>query len=129
VLKPTIEGELGYMQLPSGTRNAKSVLSGTEAWSGEKLKIIKTVSDYINDLKDQGLGFDENLSWTGIGITPDLDIFIAPPNKITKLNKTQETQKKSELVEVLSRLLENDEVNREAVKKFENSISESSAED
>ena len=74
------DGETGHLHLPPGTRNAYSVLSGLEAWSGEKRAVVERVGQYLRDIHARFGVYDTDFSWNQVGITPDQDIFVAPPN-------------------------------------------------
>lgn len=81
----------GELHIPEGTRNASSVLSGVEAWEGEKKSIVSAVSAYIKYLRRFN-HFDRHLSWSTVGRTPQNQIFIVPPYELSTLNTESEIE-------------------------------------
>lgn len=116
------EKGVGTLFIPKSTRNAKSVLSGKEAWEGEKRTIVNAVANYINVVEEGQGGYDVNLGWNSVGVTPEQKIFIAPPNPIMKIEEAEKQTLKQEMVVVLGRLLENDEANLVLADEFSRAI-------
>jgi|GEM_PF-2745416 len=120
----TIEGETGHLYLPTGTRNAHSILSGTEAWSGEKRAVVERVGQYLRDIHARFGVYDTDFSWKQVGITPDQDIFIAPPNTpVATVSRPAEPAQPRQawqemVVEELGILLQGDGVNAGLVESF-----------
>jgi hypothetical protein len=114
--------DTGNLVLPVGTRNAKSVLSGMEAWEGQKAEVIDRGIDYLRDIKQQLGQVDFSFHWAAIGVTPDYHIFIAPPNlEATELSKRPEEWRRN-LVKELGLLLQNDKKNKHLAESFQTVI-------
>jgi hypothetical protein len=110
--------EKGYLQLPVSTRNARSVLSGAEAWSDEKNSIIERATDYLNEIYNRYGMHDTGFTWGRVGVTPMHDIFIAPPNTPHQASEERVSAWKQTLIGELDLILRNDEVNHVAVDLF-----------
>lgn len=108
----------GYMFLPAGTRNARSVLSGKEAWEGEKKAVISAGSLYLQELKDRHQLVDYSFGWASMGITPQHKIFVAPPLLKEVPSAPEQESWKSHLVEELDLLLQGDDRNRQLALDF-----------
>jgi hypothetical protein len=118
------ESNTGNMYIPEGTRNAKSVLAGKEAWDGEKRTVVEAVAKYISNVKQQKNAFDVGLAWNTVGITPNRNIFVAPPNYFIELDPGELEKRYQELTTALDLLLQNDEKNRELPQNFKSNITE-----
>ncbi|HET9098446.1 MAG TPA: hypothetical protein VFN51_02400 [Candidatus Saccharimonadales bacterium] len=115
------EGE-GSLEIPTGTRNGRSVLSGVEAWRGEKSSLVKTVTDYIKILHDRYEAYDTKLSWGQVGVTPMHEVFVAPPNSPHTSNNEKVAAWKRTMASELAIILRNDEENKDLPVNFENEI-------
>jgi hypothetical protein len=76
----------GYacLEIPEGTRSAQSVLSGLEAWTGEKLRVINFISDYRKAVESVTNGkVDVSVSLTTTAKTKSGEFFITPPHNLT----------------------------------------------
>lgn len=114
----TEEGE-GYLFLPEGTRNARSILSGMEAYKGEKAAVIRAAAEYLKKAKRLFGEDDTQFSWTSLAITPEHRTFIAPPHMLKPQVSADEVgQWKGNLLEELSLMLQNDELNHTLVADF-----------
>lgn len=111
--------EIGHILVPTGTRNARSVLSGEEAWEGEKATVMSAAIQYQNDIHEVFGTYDTDFSWSAMGITPDQKIFVAPPNLINPETSNGDVRVwQAGLTQELDILLRGDEQNRELVKSF-----------
>ena len=70
--------------VPHGTRSAASVLSGVEAWRGEKEAVFLRAAGYVRDtLRDTALrGVDGNLSFYTMAVTRDQQVVFTPPHNL-----------------------------------------------
>lgn len=112
----------GIISIPEATRNGKSILSGVEAWEGEKRTVVDAVADYIDRVEAEIGGYDANLGWDSVGITPERNIFFTPPNIILRADDPKVNQAKSQLVGILGTLLEGDEANKSLSESFEQRV-------
>ncbi len=84
------------LQLPLGTRNGASVLSGMEAWRGEKQDVLEHVVDYVKKSFTKLAAIDGNVSLYTTAITKEGDTFFTPPHRPVR--------DKSDILDVCSRL-------------------------
>ncbi len=117
------EGGIGRLQLPPGTRSAYSVLSGLEAWSGEKKAVVERVSRYMGDIHARFGIYDTGFSWNQVGVTPDQHIFVAPPNTPVAVVQERQTAEWQDMaVDELGILLQSDTANIGLVELFTQSL-------
>lgn len=128
VLDYVIDEDEGHLLLPVDTRNARSVLSGMEAWKGEKAAVVNTVIEYFNNLRNELGEEDAGFSWVSVGITPDQHIFIAPPN-LAPSNPFNTVDWKEQASIELSLLLQNDTENKHLIRQFAKSLKEKKQDD
>lgn len=113
------EDKKGYIFVPAGTRNARSVLSGMEAYEGEKTDIVSAAVDYLRDVKSAFGHEDTGFSWTSVGITPRHNIFIAPPFlPVSSVYGDDIMRWKFDIAEELRILLQNDSANAQLIENF-----------
>jgi hypothetical protein len=79
----TGEDGIDFIELPAGTRNATSVLSGMEAWEGEKAEILEFVANYEREVLKEFNKFDLSVGFDTVGVTKERKMFIAPPNDLS----------------------------------------------
>lgn len=81
-----------YLFLPSGSRNAESLLSGIEAYPGEKIAVVKYVFDYMKSLVNAGL-FDPGLGLKNVGVVrqKNTDYFTIPSEYLTSLRDLEDS--------------------------------------
>lgn len=113
------ESNAGALYIPEGTRNAESVLAGTEAWKNEKRELVDFVLKYFSDISKvyTADSHDVNLTWSSVGVTPSHDFFIAPPNEIL-MNDSSSKTTSDRLTERLALLLSGDKKNKHLASKF-----------
>jgi hypothetical protein len=116
------DGSTGHLLLPDGTRNAPSVLSGMEAWSGEKRAVVERAGQYMTDIYARFGFYDTGFAWNQVGVTPDQDIFIAPPNTPSAVPEDQAQAWQRTVMGGLELLLQNDTPNRGLVDLFTQSL-------
>lgn len=108
-----------HILVPRGTRTAESVLSGTEAWAGEKASVVKRATDYLNKVWDTYGHEDTGFTWQTVAVTPDHEVFIAPPNlRHPSGDMWPEPDWREETVESLRTLLEHDADNLQLVDRL-----------
>jgi hypothetical protein len=74
--------DISYIEVPEGTRSAASVLSGMEAWSGEKSGVVSFLSQFVVASAGELQGIDGNASLDTIAVTKDQKMFVSPPHKL-----------------------------------------------
>lgn len=78
---PHIIGEdVCTLEVPTGTRSGVSVLSGMEAWRGEKENVLDRVVAYAADSLRELSMIDGNLSLYTTAVTKKQHIFFTPPH-------------------------------------------------
>ena len=87
----SIDDEFGYLKIPKGTRSATSVLSGLEAWSGEKREIIDYVVHYQQTVAEAFGGIDTTVEFDKVAVTKDRKMFVVPPHHVADALGDQET--------------------------------------
>ncbi len=120
-LEHKFDDKSGYILLPAGTRNARSALSGMEAWADEKSAIVSAAAGYLERVKDETGRTDYSFKWSSVGVTPEHEVFIAPPNLVAPTTAEKGVWK-GEVVEELTLLLQNDERNRGLADEFAEKI-------
>jgi hypothetical protein len=74
---------LEVLRIPADTRPASSILSGVEAWEGEKSELLDWAASYVKNVGRIFPGsLDVGLSLSGIARSKDGSVFIVPPHKI-----------------------------------------------
>lgn len=68
------------LEIPTGTRSGASVLSGMEAWRGEKENVLDSVVAYAADSLHGLSMIDGNLSLYTTAVTKNQHIFFTPPH-------------------------------------------------
>lgn len=118
-MKHQITGKDGYLAVPKATRNARSLLSGTEAYNGEKRAIVDSAATYLKKAREEFGAEDTGFSWASVGVTPDHSVFIAPPNMGPDTEYADDVVRwRFDTVEELRILLQNDQANQDLVKNF-----------
>lgn len=113
----------GYLFLPEGTRNASSVLSGLEAYEGEKAEIVDAGIKYLKEAKKLYGGDDIQFSWKALAITPEQEIFVAPPHSPTINSNDLLVQNwRQSLEDELALLLEGDVANQQLIFNFHEAL-------
>lgn len=83
-LPNTVDEEgFGYIEIPAGTRSASSVLSGLEAWEGEKASILDFLVKYQTTLRRQFGVLDSSVTLETVAIAKDRFMFVTPPHAAT----------------------------------------------
>lgn len=76
-------GGFTYLDVPNGTRAARSILGGVEAWQGEKADIIQFIEDYEGDIYNRFNAVDASVSLDTVARTKDRKgFFITPPHHL-----------------------------------------------
>lgn len=107
----TYENGMGKLYLPEGTRNAASFFSGREALRGERAAIVRFAIQYQRAFKEVTGHIDQRFRWDNIGVTPDHELFVVPPNSVPAHQALSGREWLDETTEELESLLEEDMVN------------------
>jgi hypothetical protein len=75
-----LDARKGCLRVPKGTRNARSLLSGLEAYTGEKAAVVRAARDYFRRVATSFRAVDVHFGWASMAVTPDNDLFVAPPH-------------------------------------------------
>lgn len=76
--------EMGCLEIPAGTRSASSVLSGMEAWEGEKAEVLSFVAEYEKHVSEKFGGVDVGVNLDTVAVTKDRKFFIVPPHIVSR---------------------------------------------
>lgn len=83
----TDEEGLGYLEIPAGARTASSVLSGLEAWEGEKAHVLNFISDYQQRVHRFLSVYDTGVILDSVAVSPEQYMFVAPPHHVTNIRE------------------------------------------
>lgn len=113
-----IEDGVAYLNIPEGTRSARSILGGLEAWPGEKRHIIDFMADYKKKVQSEFELYDATLSLKTIARTKDGRFFVTPPHDLI-LDTVRVEDHKTVLAQELDQVLLRDENHDELVAYFD----------
>ncbi len=114
----------GYLSIPKGTRPARSVLGGMQAWSGEKIELLSFIRQYVKSTKETFEGVDVSLSLDTVARTKNNDFFVVPPHDLAKEPEEMHDWLRG-LIEDLEAVLANDERREILVAEFNKALLES----
>jgi hypothetical protein len=79
------EQDRSYLLVPEGTRNASSVLGGTEAYSGEKRDLLAFITDYTAQMLHRFGAVDISVNLNKLAVTrgEDRRCFIVPAHDLS----------------------------------------------
>lgn len=82
------ERGIAYIEVPEGTRSAASVLSGLEAWDGEKSDVLKFIADYHRKVRTEFGATDMSVGLGSVAVTKEgtqeeRQMFIVPPHHLS----------------------------------------------
>jgi hypothetical protein len=110
-----------YLAVPTGTRGARSILAGMQAWAGEKDEIIDFIGDYVQAVNEDGETFDTSISLDTVARTKDGEFFILPPHK--KVHDEELAAGWAQALKTdIEAVLISDEQQSEVVEKFETTV-------
>lgn len=113
---------VGYLRVPEATRNARSILSGTEAYTGEKARVVEAACTYLKSIKRELDSADMGFSWKSVGVTPEEGtVFVAPPHTLVREAEVPK-QWAEEIVSELRLLLTDDNRNQILIGMLEEAI-------
>lgn len=59
---------IGRIELPANLRSGSSVLSGVEAWEGEKDGLLSTITGFVKSVHDKHKAIDTNLTLDSVAV-------------------------------------------------------------
>jgi hypothetical protein len=109
----------GYILFPDGTRNARSILSGMEAYEGEKAAVVEAASGYLQRAKAVLGEEDTSFSWGSVAVTVEHKIYVAPPHGSVANPAAEEIERwKAATIGELDLLLQGEEHDQALVATF-----------
>lgn len=78
-----IEGKW-FVEVPNGTRPARGILGGVQAWDGEKAEVIQFIVDYTKMVYEQFGAVDTSVSLDTTARSNDGRFFITPPHNLVR---------------------------------------------
>lgn len=76
--------EVASLEIPQGARSAGSVLSGLEAWPGEKAKILGSIATYQEHVMNEFGAFDTSVTLDSVAVTKeDHSVVVLPPHDLS----------------------------------------------
>ncbi len=76
-------GDFSRLEVPEGTRSARSILSGLEAWGGEKAEALNFLGRYTQVVQQVSGGkVDVSVSLATVARTKKREFFITPPHNL-----------------------------------------------
>jgi hypothetical protein len=117
-----VEGHV-HIEIPRNVSTAGSVLSGTEAWQGEKDDVIDFITGYQKKVRAQFNALDTSVTldtvavFTVLEISKDRLMFIVPPHHLSR-DSAEIKQWASKLVDDLDRILVKEPKRQELIERF-----------
>lgn len=113
----------GFIKVPKGTRNSTSVLSGMEAWVGEKEDVIRYIANYQAKVVEKFGRIDTSVGLDSVGVTKERHMFVVPPHH-TALSKVEEVNWLDDIHTDLNQVLRTEPSRQQLVDKFISKLQE-----
>jgi hypothetical protein len=117
--------DVSSLEIPQGARSAGSVLSGLEAWKGEKAKILGSIATYQSQILNEFGAFDTSLTLDSVAVTKeDHSLVVLPPHTLSAVESEYTADWLNALKEDLKLVLVTDPNQEQLIERFIEDVQE-----